>query len=69
MFVIPMHLGGLQPILNFNKFKYYMYISTFKIPNIKQVWQLIQKGDYVFSVDLKDADLHILLVKHHHLYL
>ena len=36
------------------------------MPNIRHVWQLIQHGDYAFSIDLQDAYLHIPIVKHHH---
>ena len=42
-----------------------MHITTFKMPTVKQVWQLIQLGDYAFFVNLKDAYLNILIVKHH----
>ena len=30
------------------------------------MWQLIQHGVYVFSIDLHNAYLHIPIVKHHH---
>ena len=47
-----------------------MHIPTFKILTIRQVWQLIQQGDYAFSFDLKHAYLHIPIVKHHcHFYI
>ena len=36
------------------------------MPTLKHVWQLIQHGDYAFSIDLEDAYLHIPTVKHHH---
>ena len=36
------------------------------MPTIRHVQQLIQHGDYAFSIDLKDAYLHIPIVKHHH---
>ena len=39
------------------------------MPTIKQVWQLIQQGDYAVSINLKDAYLHIPIVKHHHDFL
>ena len=46
-----------------------VYIPTFKMPTVRQVWQLIQPGDYAFSFNLKDAYLHIAIVKHcHHFY-
>ena len=46
-----------------------MHISSFKMPTLKHVWQLIQHGDYAFSIDLQDAYLHVPIVKHHHHFL
>ena len=42
-----------------------MQIPTFKMPTIRQVWLLIQQGDYAFPIDLKNAYLHVPIVKHH----
>ena len=39
------------------------------MPTPKHVWQLIQHGDYAFSINLQDAYLHIPIVKHHHHFL
>ena len=39
------------------------------MPTIRHVQQLIQHGDYTFSIDLQDAYLHIPIVKHHHHFL
>ena len=64
-FVVPKHTGGFWPILNPKQFNCYMHIPTFKIPFIRHVWQLIQCGDYAFSIDIKDAYLCIPVVKHH----
>ena len=69
MFVVPKHTGGLQPILNLKHFIRYMHIPSFKMPTLKIVWQLIQHGDYAFSIDLHNAYLHIHVVKHHHHFL
>ena len=46
-----------------------MHLPSFKMPTLKHVWQLIQCGDYAFSIDLQDAYLHIPIVKHHHHFL
>ena len=46
-----------------------MHIPSFKIPTLKNVWQLIQQGDFAFSIDLQDAYLHVPIVKHHHCFL
>ena len=69
MFVVTKCTGGLQPILNLKHFNHYMHIPSFKMPTLKHVWQLIQHGDYAFSIDLQDAYLHIPIVKHHHYFL
>ena len=39
------------------------------MPSLKHVPQLIQHGDYAFSIDLQGAYLHIPIVKHHHHFL
>ena len=65
VFVVPKHTGGLRPILNLKRFNCYMHIPSFKMPTLKHVWQLIQQGDYAFSIDLQDANLHVPIVKHH----
>ena len=58
--------GGLQPILNLKLFIHYMHIPTFKMPTIRHVWQLIQQGDFSFSVDLRDVYFHIPVKHDHH---
>ena len=46
-----------------------MHIPSFKMPTLKTVRQLIQQGDYAFSIDLQDAYLHVPIVKHHRRFL
>ena len=55
IFVVPKHTGGLQPIPNLKHFNHYMHVPSFKMPTIRHVWQLIQHGDYAFSIDLQHA--------------
>ena len=69
MFVVPKHTGGLRPILSLKHFNHFMHIPFFKMPTIKNIWQLIQQGDFAFSTDLQDAYLHVPIVKHHHCFL
>ena len=69
IFVVPKHTGGLHPILNLRHFNRYMHIPSFKMPTLKNVWQLIQHGDFAFSIDLQDGYLHIPIFKHHHCFL
>ena len=46
-----------------------MHIPSFRMPTIKQVWKPIKQCDYAFSIDLKDAHLHIPIIKHHQHFL
>ena len=69
MFVAPKHTGGLCPILNLKHFNCFMHIPTFKMPTLKNIWQLIQQGDFAFSIHLHDAYLHDSIVKHRHHFL
>ena len=69
MFVVPKCTGGLRPILNLKHFNCFMHIPSFKLPTLKNIWQLIQQGDFAFSIDLQEAYLHIPIVKHHHHFL
>ena len=48
VFVVPKHFGGLQPILNLKWFNCYLHIPSYKMPTIRNIWQLIQHGDYAF---------------------
>ena len=65
MFVVPKCTGGLRPILNLKHFNCFMGIPFFKMPTLKHVGQLIQQGDFAFSIDLQDAYLHVPIAKHH----
>ena len=69
VFVVPKHTGGLRPILNLKHFNCFMHIPSFKMPTLKKIWQLIQQGDYAFSIDLQDAYIHVPIVKHHRHFL
>ena len=39
------------------------------MPTIRQVWQLIQQGDYAFSIDTKNIYVHIPIAKYYHHFL
>ena len=65
VFVVPKHTGVLHPILNLKCFNHFMHIPSFKMPPLKNIWQLIQQGNFAFSIDLQDAYLHVPIVKHH----
>ena len=66
VFVVLTCLGSVCPNLNCKWFNCYMHIPSFRMPTIKQVCPLIQQGDYALSIDLKDASMHVHIVKQHH---
>ena len=63
-----MTLVSVLPMCYLNKLSYLILLNV-KMPTIRQVWLLIKQGDFAFSVDLNDAYLYILIVKHHHCFL
>ena len=69
MFVVPKHTGGHCPIFSLKCFNHFMHIPSFKMSTLKNIWQLIQQGDFAFSIDVQDAYLHVPIVKHYHHFL
>ena len=61
VFVLPKHTGDLWIILKHKQFNHNICIPTFMMPTIRQVWQLIQRSDYPFSVNVKNAYIFLLL--------
>ena len=64
--MVPKHVHALHLILK--QFSHYKHIITLKLPTLEQVQQLTQQADYVFSVNSREADLHIPICVHHHLF-
>ncbi|KAG0733819.1 hypothetical protein G6F22_016801 [Rhizopus arrhizus] len=61
MFVIPKKNGGVRPVFNLKKLNQYSEAPHFKMETIREVSQMIKPNDYLVSIDLSDAFLHIAL--------
>ncbi|KAK3094975.1 hypothetical protein FSP39_008608 [Pinctada imbricata] len=61
--------GGLRPIFNLKGLNKHIQYHHFKMEGFLTVKNLIQKGDYMVKVDLKDAYLSILIHEDHRKYL
>lgn len=61
--------GGFRPILNLKHFNHYMLKEKFRMETLKSILQLLQKDDFLFSIDLKDAYLHVPINQRFHKYL
>lgn len=61
MFVIPKKNGGIRPVFNLKNLNQYLDAPHFKMETIREVSNMINRNDYLTSIDLSDAFLHIPL--------
>ena len=57
--------GSLRPIVNLKPLNRFMAKHHFKMEGICRVKELLREGDWMCSVDLKDAYLSVPVAKHH----
>ena len=69
LFVVPKKDGGLRPVFNLRNLNSFLEPPHFKMEGIHTLKELIQKGDYMGKIDLKDAYLSIPIAKSHRNYL
>ena len=59
MFLVPKGEGSWRPVINLRSLNIYLVLHHFKIEGISVVKSLIQKGDWMVKLDLKDAFLSV----------
>ncbi|KAG1540261.1 hypothetical protein G6F49_012172 [Rhizopus delemar] len=69
MFTIPKKTGGCRPVFNLRALNQYIDCPHFKMETIQQVSLMAQPGDYMTSIDLSDAFLHLPVHPEHRRYL
>lgn len=69
IFVVPKKSGKLRPIINLRSLNEFVTYEKFKQENLSHILNLIQKGDYFCSVDLKDAYLSVPIAEEFQNYL
>ena len=47
--------GSQRPIINLKKLNYFVEYQKFKMESLKDVKNILNKGDYMIKIDLKDA--------------
>lgn len=62
-------IGVYRPVSNLRALKQFVVTPHFKMETLQTVVKLIQPGDYLKSIDLMDAFLHILVHRQSHRYL
>ena len=68
-FLVPEKSGERRPVINLRPLKRYLRKQHFKMDCLSKVKNLVQLGDWVISIDLKDAYLHVSLHVAHKKYL
>ena len=61
--------GTWRPILNLKPLNAHLRSRTFKMETLRSVVRAVDPGDWMASIDLKDAYLHVPIRKSHHKYL
>ena len=59
LFVVPKKTGDLRPVINLKPLNMYLRKQHFKMDTLAKVLNLVQPGDWAFTLDLSDAYLHI----------
>ncbi|KAK3101176.1 hypothetical protein FSP39_001539 [Pinctada imbricata] len=68
-FVVPKKDGGLRPILNLRPLNRHLHVPHFKMETLRTIISALEIGDWVASIDLKDAYLHIAIYPQDRKYL
>ena len=68
-FLTPKKEGTWRPILNLKPLNAHLRSPTFKMETLRSVVRAVDPGDWMASIDLKDAYLHVPVRKSHHKYL
>ena len=59
MFVVPKASGGFRPVIDLSPLNKFIKTTKFKMETPRSVLAAIREGDWMVSIDLKDAYFHI----------
>ena len=68
-FLVPKKDGGQRPVLNLKGLNQFVNVRTFRMQTPQQVLTYLNQGDWLASIDLKDAYFHVPMFQGHHQYL
>ena len=69
IFLVPKKTGDMRPVINLKPLNQYIQNIHFKMENIQMALNLISPGDFMVSLDLKDAYFNIPIFSLHRKYL
>ena len=61
IFVVPKSSGGWRPVIDLKTLNKFVHCPHFKMHTVNSAFNVLNVGDWAFSVDLKDAYLHVPL--------
>jgi hypothetical protein len=68
-FLVPKKDGGQRPVLNLKGLNQFVHTVTFKMQTLQVVIKHLNKGDWMASLDLKDAYFHVPIREDHRPFL
>lgn len=68
-FLVPKKTGDLRPVIILKPLNNFLQKKHFKMDSLNSVLNLVQIGDWAFSLDLKDAYFHVPIHKTHKQFL
>ena len=68
-FLVPKKSGEMRPILNLKPLNRFIQTTKFRMETLPLVKEAVQPGDWLASLDLKDAYLHVPIRPSHQKYL
>ena len=69
LFTIPKKTGDLRPVLNLRPLNQFLTAPKFKMETLTNVCRMLRPGDWMTSIDLSDAFLHVSVNPAHRKYL
>ena len=69
IFLVPKKTGDMRPVINLKPLNQFMQKIHFKMENIQMALNFISQGDYMISIDLKDAYFSVPIFGPHRKYL
>ena len=69
LFLVPKKTGDLRLVINLRPLNKFIIRKHFKMENLQNVTQLVRKGDYMVTIDLKDAYFSIPIHQSHRKFL
>ena len=63
LFLVPKKDGSLRPVINLKPLNHYVRKQKFKMEGAKVLKDILQEGDWMVSIDLKDAYLSVPVAK------